>query len=105
MFLDEYLSQQRFVNGDYVALSDIHLFVSLIRFHVTYHLSFGVDKKRLQDYPNLWCYTRDVHQIPAFYDYIKLEWIKSIINYHRICGQNKEMFMVCLVQDHIMVNC
>lgn len=75
--LENHLSQQRFVNGDYLTLSDIHLFVALIRFHVTYHLAFGVNKKRLQDYPNLWGYTRDVYQIPAFYDYTKLEWIKK----------------------------
>ncbi|SDB16977.1 Glutathionyl-hydroquinone reductase [Streptococcus henryi] len=75
--LEKRLGEKRFVNGDFITLSDIHLFVALIRFHVTYHLIFGVNKKRLQDYPNLWEYTREIYQIPAFYDFTKLEWIQK----------------------------
>ena len=75
--LEERLSQQRFVNGDYITLSDIHLYVALIRFHINYHLVFGVNQKRLEDYPNLWGYTRDLYQTQAFYEYTKLEWIKK----------------------------
>lgn len=75
--LEERLSSRRFVHGDYITLSDIHLFVALIRFHINYHLVFGVNKKRLEDYPNLWGYTRDIYQTPAFYEYTKLEWIKK----------------------------
>ncbi|MGN1023418.1 MAG: glutathione S-transferase C-terminal domain-containing protein, partial [Lachnospiraceae bacterium] len=74
--LEERLGTQRFVNGDYITLSDIHLYVALIRFHINYHLVFGVNKKRLQDYPNLWGYVRDLYQTPAFSEYTKLEWIK-----------------------------
>lgn len=75
--LEERLSTRRYINGDYITLSDIHLFVALIRFHINYHLVFGVNKKRLEDYPNLWGYTRDIYQTPAFYEYTKLEWIKK----------------------------
>lgn len=74
--LEERLGTKRFVNGDYITLSDIHLYVALIRFHINYHLVFGVNKKRLQDYPNLWNYTRDIYQTEGFYDYTKLELIK-----------------------------
>lgn len=75
--LEERLSDRRFVNGDYITLSDIHLYVALIRFHVNYHLVFGVNKKRLEDYPNLWGYTRELYQTAGFYEYTKLEWIKK----------------------------
>ncbi len=74
--LEERLSTRRFIHGDYITLSDIHLYVALIRFHINYHLIFGVNKKRLEDYPNLWGYTRDIYQTEAFYDYTKLELIK-----------------------------
>lgn len=74
--LEERLATRRFINGDHITLSDIHLYVALIRFHINYHLVFGVNKKRLQDYPNLWGYTRDIYQTEAFYDYTKLELIK-----------------------------
>ena len=75
--LEERLQNRRFINGDYITLSDVHLFVALIRFHINYHLVFGVNKKRLQDYPNLWEYTRDIYQTKGFYEYTKLELIKK----------------------------
>jgi len=75
--LEERLRGRRFINGDHITLSDIHLYVALIRFHINYHLVFGVNKKRLQDYPNLWGYTRDIYQTESFYEYTKLEWIKK----------------------------
>lgn len=74
--LEERLKDKRFLHGDYITLSDIHLYVALIRFHINYHLIFGVNKKRLQDYPNLWGYTRDLFQTEAFGEYTKTEWIK-----------------------------
>lgn len=75
--LEERLRTRRFINGDYITLSDIHLYVALVRFQVNYHLVFGVNKKRLQDYENLWGYTRDLYQTKAFREYTKLEWIKK----------------------------
>lgn len=75
--LEERLSTRRFVNGDYITLSDIHLYVALIRFYLNYHLVFGVNKKRLNDYPNLWGYTRDIFQTEAFNEYTKIEKIKK----------------------------
>lgn len=74
--LEERLGKKRFLHGDFITLSDIHLYVALIRFHINYHLVFGVNKKRLEDYPNLWDYTRDLYQTKAFYEYTKLEDIK-----------------------------
>lgn len=78
--LDEYekrLTDKRFLFGDYITLADIHLYVALIRFHINYHLVFGVNLKRLQDYPALWGYTRDLYQTEGFREYTKLEPIKK----------------------------
>jgi glutathionyl-hydroquinone reductase len=74
--LEERLADQRFLFGDYITLSDIHLYVALVRYQVNYHLVFGVNKKRLEDYPNLWNYTRDLYQTSEFRDYTKLDLIK-----------------------------
>lgn len=76
-YFEEILAEHRFLNGDYITLSDIHLYVALIRFHLNYHLIFGVNKKRLQDYPALWAYTRDLYQTEAFYEYTKIDLIKK----------------------------
>ncbi|MBR6094576.1 MAG: glutathione S-transferase C-terminal domain-containing protein [Lachnospiraceae bacterium] len=75
--LEERLSKKRFLHGDFITLSDIHLYVALIRFHINYHLVFGVNEKRLEDYPNLWGYTADLYQTEGFYEYTKLEKIKE----------------------------
>jgi glutathionyl-hydroquinone reductase len=75
--LEERLGKTRFLLGDYITLSDVHLYVALVRYQVNYHLVFGVNKKRLEDYPNLWNYTRDIYQTRGFRDYTKLELIKK----------------------------
>lgn len=76
-YFEGILADKRFLNGDYISLSDIHLYVALIRFHLNYHLIFGVNKKRLQDYPNLWAYTKDLYQTEGFYEYTKIDLIKK----------------------------
>lgn len=75
--LEEHLSDKRFLFGDYITLSDIHLYVALVRFQVNYHLVFRVNKKRLEDYPSLWAYTRDLYQTDGFREYTKLDLIKK----------------------------
>ena len=75
--LEELLGKRRFLHGDYITLSDIHLYVALIRFYINYHLVFGVNKKRLQDYPNLWGYTKELFQTDGFYEFTKLDDIKK----------------------------
>ncbi len=74
---EDRLSKRRFLHGDFITVSDIHLYVALIRFHINYHLVFGVNRKRLEDYPNLWGYTRDLFQTEAFHEYTKLDEIKQ----------------------------
>ncbi len=75
--LEERLGRSRFLLGDYITLADIHLYVALVRYQVNYHLVFGVNKKRLEDYPNLWGYARDLYQTDGFCDYTKLDLIKK----------------------------
>ena len=36
---------------------------------------FQCNKKRIIDYPNLWAYTRELYQIPAFKDTTNFEHI------------------------------
>lgn len=75
--LEAHLADRRFYFGDYITLTDVHLYVALVRFQVNYHLVFRVNKKRLEDYPNLWAYTRDLYQTDGFRDYTKLDLIKK----------------------------
>lgn len=65
-YLEERLSKQRFLFGDYVTDSDIRLFVTLVRWEAAYYRFLGPVEKNLKGYKNLWEYTRDLYEIPAF---------------------------------------
>ena len=81
--LEERLSNQRFLFGDYITESDIRLYVTLARFDVAYYNGFRVNKKMLKDYPNLWGYARDLYAESAFGDNTNFEAIKK--HYHLCC--------------------
>ena len=75
-FLEEHLSKRRFLFGDFITDTDLRLFPSLVRYRQAYHQIFRDNKKRLDDYPNLWDYARDIYQIPDVKKYTSLNLIK-----------------------------
>jgi putative glutathione S-transferase len=74
--LEAMLSNSRFLFGDEITDSDILLYVWLVRFDVSYYLNKGVNWRRLNEYPNLWEYARDLYQTPAFGSTTDFEAIK-----------------------------
>ncbi len=66
--LEERLSANRFLFGDYVTDSDIRFFVTLARWDLSYFRNVGPVKRRIADYPNIWGYARELYAIPAFHD-------------------------------------
>ncbi|MGW0661463.1 glutathione S-transferase C-terminal domain-containing protein [Streptodolium elevatio] len=60
------LAESAFVHGETLTLSDIRLWVKLIRFEVGYHAAIERDGRGLPDYPNLWAYTRRLYERPEF---------------------------------------
>ena len=56
-WLEDILSQHRYLLGDRVTEADWRLFPTLIRFDPVYHLHFKCNRRRIVDYPNLWAYT------------------------------------------------
>jgi len=74
--LEERLSNQRFLFGDFITDADVRLYVTLARFDVAYYSAFQANKYRLIDYPNLWGYARDLYHTPGFGDTTDFEAIK-----------------------------
>jgi putative glutathione S-transferase len=64
-WLEERLSQSRFLVGETLTEADIRLFTTLVRFDPVYNGHFKCNLKRLVDYRNLWAYTRDIYQWPG----------------------------------------
>jgi glutathionyl-hydroquinone reductase len=64
-WLDDRLSQTRFLCGDQLTEADIRLFTTLVRFDAVYHGHFKCNLRRLIDYRHLWAYTRDIFQWPG----------------------------------------
>lgn len=83
-WLEERLTDRRYLFGDKITESDVRLYVTLARFDVAYHNIFRVNKKRLRDYDNLWAYARDLYQTPGFGDTTDFAAIKK--HYHIDCN-------------------
>lgn len=94
-WLEDRLSQNRYLKGDHVTEADWRLFTTLIRFDPVYHLHFKCNRKRIVDYPNLWAYTRELYQVPGVADTVNMDHIvrhyhysHDSINPHRIVPIN-----------------
>lgn len=61
-WLEDRLSQNRYLMGDVITEADWRLFTTLVRFDLVYHLHFKCNRNRIIDYPNLWAYTRELYQ-------------------------------------------
>ncbi|MDT2612471.1 glutathione S-transferase C-terminal domain-containing protein [Enterococcus dongliensis] len=64
--IEERLTTQRFLFGDYVTDADVRLYVTLARFDTHYYRNLGPIRNRIQDFKNIWEYARDLYEIPAF---------------------------------------
>ena len=94
-WLEDILSQHRYLLGDHVTEADWRLFPTLIRFDPVYHLHFKCNRKRIVDYPNLWAYTRELYQWPGVAETVNMHHIvrhyhysHDTINPHRIIPTN-----------------
>ena len=63
--LEARLGRQRYLVGRQITEADWRLFPTLVRFDVAYFSLFKCNKKRIQDYPNLWNYTRELYAVPG----------------------------------------
>jgi putative glutathione S-transferase len=75
--LDETLGDQRFLLGDPLTEADWRLFTTLVRFDTVYYLHFKCNRRRINDYPNLSGYLRDLFQMPGVKETVNFGHIKE----------------------------
>jgi putative glutathione S-transferase len=75
-WLEDRLTQGRFLFGDTLTEADIRLFTTLVRFDSVYVGHFKCNLKRLIDYRHLWAYTRDIYQWPGIAPTVSFMHIK-----------------------------
>ena len=90
-WLEDLLSQHRYLLGDRLTEADWRLFTTLLRFDPVYHGHFKCNRRMLKDYPNLWAYTRELYQWPGVAQTVNMPHITrhyyyshDTINPHRI---------------------
>ncbi len=90
-WLEDLLSQHRYLLGDQLTEADWRLFTTLLRFDPVYHGHFKCNRRMLKDYPNLWAYTRELYQWPGVAQTVNMPHITrhyyyshDTINPHRI---------------------
>jgi glutathionyl-hydroquinone reductase len=76
-WLEERLSTRRYLCGARLTEADWRLFTTLVRFDPVYVGHFKCNIRRLADYPNLWAYTRDLHQHPGIAETVNMRHIKK----------------------------
>ena len=81
-WLEERLTDRRYLMGDTITEADVRLFTTLARFDAVYHGHFKCNRNKLIEMPALWGYARDLFQTPGFGETIDFEQIKA--HYYRV---------------------
>ena len=74
--VEETLSTQRYLVGKQICEADWRLFTTLIRFDAVYHGHFKCNRQRLEDFPNISNYVRELYQWPGIAETVDFYHIK-----------------------------
>lgn len=74
--LEDRLSRQRYLIGDTITEADWRLFTTLVRFDPVYVGHFKCNLKRIEDFPALSGYLRDLYQVEGIADTVNFNHIK-----------------------------
>jgi putative glutathione S-transferase len=74
--LESRLGQSRYLVGGTLTEADWRLFTTLVRFDAVYHGHFKCNLRRIEDYPNLSGYLRELYQVPGVAPTVDLDHIK-----------------------------
>ena len=74
--LEARLGEQRYLVGDGITEADWRLFTTLVRFDAVYVGHFKCNRRRIDDYPHLSGYLRDLYQQPGIAETVSIDHIK-----------------------------
>ncbi|CAI5951197.1 unnamed protein product [Closterium sp. NIES-65] len=95
---EDVLSKQRYMAGDAFTEADIRLFVDLIRFDEVYYGHFNCNKRMIQEYPNLFNYTKEIFQLPGIGSTVNMAHIRKKF----FCSPNAlNPFAICPIGRNI----
>jgi putative glutathione S-transferase len=75
--MEQLLSERRYLAGDRITEADWRAFPTLLRFDLVYYSHFKCNLRRVQDYPNLANYLRELYQWPGIKETLDLQKIKA----------------------------
>jgi putative glutathione S-transferase len=75
--VEDRLSKHRYLVGDRMTEADWRLFTTLLRFDAVYFGHFKCNIRRIEDYPNLSNYLRELYQVPKVSDTVDMQTIKQ----------------------------
>ena len=75
--MEGWLAERRYLAGDRITEADWRAFPTLLRFDLVYHGHFKCNLRRVQDYPNLCGYLRELYQWPGVRETCDLDRIKA----------------------------
>ena len=76
-WVENLLSNQRYLVGKTLTEADWRLFTTLIRFDAVYFGHFKTNKQLLADYPSISGYVRELYQVPGVAETVSFEHIKT----------------------------
>lgn len=76
-WVESVLGKHRYMAGDRITEADWRLFTTLVRFDPVYHGHFKCNIRRIEDYPNITGYLRELYQQPGIAETVDLEQIKQ----------------------------
>jgi len=74
--LEARLATSRYLVGSAITEADWRLFTTLVRFDAVYYVHFKCNLRRIEDYPNLSNYLRDLYQVPGVAETVMIDEIK-----------------------------
>lgn len=74
--VEDILSQQRYLAGTQITEADWRLFTTLVRFDAVYVGHFKCNIRRIEDYPHLSNYLRELYQYPGVAETVNMDHIK-----------------------------